>query len=197
MGNAILRYLEQARPRSSRREVFLTLRAPIGPLSAGAMHHWVSTRLRGLEISSLRRGPHALRHACAGHLIAQGVRDSPRPYKYLAVAEHRAQGPAAICPVYFHSRRAPAISSGHRNLSKHVQPITAGDVPHIVAAPVLGCAAHQRSAVAHAGRCRSSLENAVLLVRESKFYKSRWVTDWLRSARRLGTAHPTAGNPPS
>ena len=55
VGDAILRYLEQARPRSSRREVFLTLRAPIGPLSAGAMYHLVSTRLRKLAIPSLRR----------------------------------------------------------------------------------------------------------------------------------------------
>jgi integrase/recombinase XerD len=73
VGDSIVRYLQQARPRSSRREVFLTLRAPIGPLSAGAMYHLVSTRLRKLEISSLRRGPHALRHACAGRLVTQGV----------------------------------------------------------------------------------------------------------------------------
>lgn len=73
VGDAILRYLEQGRPRSSRREVFLTLRAPIGPLSAGAMYHLVSTRLRKLEISSQHRGPHALRHACAGHLVTHGV----------------------------------------------------------------------------------------------------------------------------
>jgi site-specific recombinase XerD len=73
VGEAILRYLERARPPSARREVFLTLRAPIGPLSAGAMYHLVSTRLRKLEISSLRRGPHALRHACAGHLVTHGL----------------------------------------------------------------------------------------------------------------------------
>jgi site-specific recombinase XerD len=72
VGEAILRYLEQARPRSSRREVFLTLRAPVGSLSAGAMYHLVSTRLRVLDISSVRRGPHALRHSCAGHLVAHG-----------------------------------------------------------------------------------------------------------------------------
>jgi integrase/recombinase XerD len=73
VGDAILRYLEQVRPRSLRREVFLTLRAPISPLSTGAMYHLVSTRLRRLEISSLHRGPHALRHACAGQLVTQGV----------------------------------------------------------------------------------------------------------------------------
>jgi site-specific recombinase XerD len=69
VGEAILRYLEHARPHTLRREVFLTLRAPVGPLSTGAMYHLVSTRLRKLQISSLRRGPHALRHACAGHLV--------------------------------------------------------------------------------------------------------------------------------
>jgi len=73
VGDAILRYLEQVRPSSARREVFLSLRAPFGPLSSGAMYHLVSTRLRGLEISSRRYGPHALRHACAGHLVAQGT----------------------------------------------------------------------------------------------------------------------------
>jgi integrase/recombinase XerD len=36
------------------------------------MYHLVSTRLRALDISSLRRGPHALRHSCAGHLVAHG-----------------------------------------------------------------------------------------------------------------------------
>jgi len=73
VGDSILRYLEQVRPRNSRREVFLSLRAPVGPLSTGAMYHLVSTRLRALDIPSLRRGPHALRHACAGHLVAQGM----------------------------------------------------------------------------------------------------------------------------
>jgi integrase/recombinase XerD len=73
VGDSILRYLEQVRPSSSYREVFLTLRAPIRPLSAGGMYHLVSERLRALEIRSVRHGPHALRHACAGHLVAQGL----------------------------------------------------------------------------------------------------------------------------
>jgi integrase/recombinase XerD len=73
VGEAILRYLEQVRPRSSRREVFLTLRAPISSLSAGALYHVVSTRLHALDISSVRRGPHALRHSCAGNLVAHGL----------------------------------------------------------------------------------------------------------------------------
>lgn len=73
VGESILRYLEQARPHSAYREVFLRLRAPIRPLSAGGLYNLVSERLRALEIRSLRYGPHALRHACAGRLVAQGL----------------------------------------------------------------------------------------------------------------------------
>ena len=72
VGEAILRYLKQVRPRSSRREVFLRLRAPLVPLSPGGMHNLVSTRMVQLNIASSRRGPHSLRHACAAHLVAQG-----------------------------------------------------------------------------------------------------------------------------
>jgi integrase/recombinase XerD len=72
VGEAILRYLQQVRPRCDRRELFLSLKAPFRPLSAGAFYHLVSRRLYQLNIPSLRHGPHALRHACAGHLLAQG-----------------------------------------------------------------------------------------------------------------------------
>jgi site-specific recombinase XerD len=71
-GEAILRYLQQVRPRCGRRELFLSLTAPFRPLSAGAFYHLVSSRLYQLNIPSLRHGPHALRHACAGHLLAEG-----------------------------------------------------------------------------------------------------------------------------
>jgi integrase/recombinase XerD len=71
VGEAIIRYLQQIRPRCSRREIFLTLKAPFRPLSTGALHHLVSSRFRALQIESLHRGPHSLRHACAGHLVAE------------------------------------------------------------------------------------------------------------------------------
>lgn len=72
VGEAILRYLQQVRPRCARRELFLTLKAPFRPLSAGGLYHVVSSRLFELNIQSLRHGPHSLRHACAGHLLAEG-----------------------------------------------------------------------------------------------------------------------------
>ena len=72
VGEAILRYLQQVRPRCARRELFLTLKAPFRPLSAGGLYHVVSSRLSQLHIQSLRHGPHSLRHACASHLLAEG-----------------------------------------------------------------------------------------------------------------------------
>jgi len=72
IGDAVLKYLKEVRPQTSRREVFLRLRAPFRPLSAGGMYHVVSSRFAKLGIQSVHRGPHALRHACAGHLVAEG-----------------------------------------------------------------------------------------------------------------------------
>jgi site-specific recombinase XerD len=71
-GEAILQYLQKARPHCGRREIFLTLKAPVRPLSPGALYHLVSSRLSELALSLPHRGPHALRHACAGHLVAEG-----------------------------------------------------------------------------------------------------------------------------
>jgi integrase/recombinase XerD len=72
-GEAILRYLRQVRPRCARRELFLTLKAPFRRLSQGSLYHLVSNRLGVLGIHVPRRGPHSLRHACAGHLVVEGV----------------------------------------------------------------------------------------------------------------------------
>jgi site-specific recombinase XerD len=71
-GEAILRYLQRVRPHCARREIFLTLKAPFRRLSGRALYHVVSTRLGALGIHVPRRGPHSLRHACAGHLQTEG-----------------------------------------------------------------------------------------------------------------------------
>ena len=72
VGEAILRYLQHVRPRCVLREIFLSLKAPFRRLSQGALYHLVSTRLDALGIQVPRRGPHSLRHACAGRLVAEG-----------------------------------------------------------------------------------------------------------------------------
>jgi len=73
VGEAILRYLRDIRPRMCRREVFLTLKAPIGPVGGGVLYDLVSDRLRTLGVSLPQYGPHSLRHACATRLLAEGL----------------------------------------------------------------------------------------------------------------------------
>ena len=73
VGEAILRYLKQVRPRICRREVFLTLKAPFRPLGGGVLYDLVSDRLRTLGVSLPQYGPHSLRHACATRLLAEGL----------------------------------------------------------------------------------------------------------------------------
>ena len=73
VGQAILRYVGDVRPSRYGRTLFLTLAAPIRPLSGSAMNHVVRSRLNRLGIAGKRRGPHALRHATAQHLLDQGL----------------------------------------------------------------------------------------------------------------------------
>lgn len=73
VGDAVLRYLREVRPASARREVFLTLRAPIRPLNRGGLGAAVTRRLLALGAPLPHHGPHALRHACATHLLARGL----------------------------------------------------------------------------------------------------------------------------
>jgi site-specific recombinase XerD len=73
VGAAVLRYLREVRPRSARGEVFLTLRAPFRPLPRRGLGQVVSRRLRALGVTLPHYGPHALRHACATHLLTRGL----------------------------------------------------------------------------------------------------------------------------
>lgn len=73
VGNTLVKYLQTVRPRCPWSEVFLTLKAPIKPMSAGSLYHSVSKRMANLGILGGSRGPHALRHACATHLLAEGL----------------------------------------------------------------------------------------------------------------------------
>lgn len=73
VGEAILRYLKEVRPTCPYREVFISLKAPIRPISRGAIGWIVADRLRPLGLPLKHHGPHALRHACATHLLAEGL----------------------------------------------------------------------------------------------------------------------------
>lgn len=72
-GNVLVHYLRQGRPQTPYRELFLRLRAPLGPLQPTAVedafeHWWQRSNLPGPMPS-----PHCLRHAYAAQLLRQGV----------------------------------------------------------------------------------------------------------------------------
>lgn len=73
VGQAILDYLRHGRPAGYGRAVFFTSRAPIRPLDRKALGKIVRDRLAGVGVVTGRRGPHALRHAAAQHLLDRGV----------------------------------------------------------------------------------------------------------------------------
>ena len=73
VGEAIIRYLKEVRPKHCRlREVFIVRRSPYQALKAGAVYAIVNRRLKPLNLPIRHHGPHALRHACATHLINEG-----------------------------------------------------------------------------------------------------------------------------
>jgi len=72
VGEAIARYLSQARPRTARRTVFLGLQAPYAPLSPSGLYKVVERHLPESAAHSKGRGPQGLRHACARHLVEEG-----------------------------------------------------------------------------------------------------------------------------
>ena len=72
VGDAILRYLREARPRCSDRAVFLTIKAPHRPLSGASISAMVKMRLVKQGVTLDRIGAHCLRHACAGQLMEAG-----------------------------------------------------------------------------------------------------------------------------
>lgn len=69
---AVVRYVREVRPRCTHRALFLTLSAPIRPLSAASITPIVGARLSALPVNFSPRGAHCLRHACAAHLLASG-----------------------------------------------------------------------------------------------------------------------------
>ncbi len=73
VGNALLRYLKEARPQCAHREVLLTLRRPYRPVSVGALSTMTQKLQKRLGLQLKRYGPHAMHHACATHLLAQGL----------------------------------------------------------------------------------------------------------------------------
>jgi len=73
VGVAIIRYLREGRPKCKRREVFLTRIQPYRALSGAALGFRVRCRIRQIGTVLPSTGAHALRHACATHLLSEGL----------------------------------------------------------------------------------------------------------------------------
>lgn len=72
VAEALARYIDIVRPSTQHPEVFIGLHSPQRPLTRAAIYKIVSPRFLALGIEVVHRGPHALRHACATRLIAEG-----------------------------------------------------------------------------------------------------------------------------
>lgn len=72
VGEAILEYLKNGRPKCACRNLFVTWCAPFRPMRPSSIWQIVSRRMRHLKIESQNMGSHALRHACATQLLKNG-----------------------------------------------------------------------------------------------------------------------------
>lgn len=73
VAEALRRYIDCVRPAAAHHQVFITAHAPRSPISATGIHGIVNRRLRELQVQAAHLGPHALRHACASKMLAEGL----------------------------------------------------------------------------------------------------------------------------
>jgi integrase/recombinase XerD len=73
VAEALARYIDTVRPRTPHQQVFIGLQSPQRPLTTSCIYDIVSRRFLALGIQVAHRGPHALRHACAARLVADGL----------------------------------------------------------------------------------------------------------------------------
>ncbi len=73
VGEALVAYLRDGRPSSKHREVFLTLRAPISPVTIHTIGPAFRERVRRGDLPIPFEGVHCLRHSYAMHLLRSGM----------------------------------------------------------------------------------------------------------------------------
>jgi site-specific recombinase XerD len=73
VGDAILRYMEEARPDAADDHVFLTSQAPIGPLATTTVGAAVFRTVQRTGVRTRSKGAYILRHSAAVELLRQGA----------------------------------------------------------------------------------------------------------------------------
>jgi site-specific recombinase XerD len=104
VGEALISYLRDGRPKAYVREIFVRMRAPFGPLSQTGIYNGVRRRMEVAGVKpSGKRGPHIFRHARAvsllrasiprkviGDVLGHRSMESTIPYLKLATEDLRA-----------------------------------------------------------------------------------------------------------
>lgn len=74
VGNAVIDYVRNGRPRSQSRTILLTYVSPHRPMTTTAISNIVSKRITdaGIDINGRRHGAHCLRHSLAYNMLATG-----------------------------------------------------------------------------------------------------------------------------
>ncbi|WP_188760756.1 tyrosine-type recombinase/integrase [Edaphobacter acidisoli] len=73
VGEKLIRYLKQVRPRCKCRNLFLSLKPPYRPVDTTILWTIIASRMKALGIQSKNFGAHSLRHACATQLLRDGT----------------------------------------------------------------------------------------------------------------------------
>lgn len=106
-GRAITEYLQDGRPKTSRRELFVRHRPPINtPITACIVRKAVIYAAERCGLADRVRGPHILRHTLAGQLVQRGAR-----FKEIAdLLRHRSLDTTTIyAKVDFHALEQVAL----------------------------------------------------------------------------------------
>lgn len=75
IGEALVVYARDARPKSLHKEVFLSAKAPYRPMTRISLNGVIIRIMRssGVDTSNRRFGPHSMRHSLASNLLRQGT----------------------------------------------------------------------------------------------------------------------------
>jgi integrase len=75
VGEALVTYARDARPKSLHKEVFLSAKAPYRPMNRISLNGVITRIMQssGVDTRSRRIGPHSLRHSLASNLLCQGT----------------------------------------------------------------------------------------------------------------------------
>ncbi|MCP3962751.1 MAG: tyrosine-type recombinase/integrase [bacterium] len=73
VGDALVAYIQQGRPRIDVPQVFLTITPPIRPLASGSVRTIAGSALRRAGVTTPSHGAHVFRHSAATAMLRQGV----------------------------------------------------------------------------------------------------------------------------